>query len=266
MILFKRIIPIFLPLLVFVLLEVPLFKPSLVFYVVPSLIISVVFFTSGLLPRSSKKQLEIPGFSRSTMVSKIIILSNPLLLVLCSLFFLIFLENQWLHHLIVFAVSTILVIYLEDVFIYSFRPHKYQIYSLENISNYLSLITAFFFYSGLYSLSIFLKVETFILFFGLMAVTFVLFLQNISIYGIFLSQSWRHILVSILICAEVFWALGFLPSSFYVNGLILTSVFYITLNINRLYLIGEFKKRAVRRYLIIGLVVILLTFGTARWT
>ena len=75
-----------------------------------------------------------------------------------------------------------------------------------------------------------------------------------------------YLIIANIIILEFFWALSFLPNNFYVNGIILTIIFYIIWGILRIKLLEQINNKIVWRYLIIGFVLLLFTIITSPWT
>ncbi|MFA7662802.1 MAG: hypothetical protein WCX88_02695, partial [Patescibacteria group bacterium] len=64
------------------------------------------------------------------------------------------------------------------------------------------------------------------------------------------------IVISALVMAELYLVLAFLPTGFYVNGIILTVVYYLLAEISRLYLLEKLTSRIINKMVVIsGLVL-----------
>lgn len=266
MILAKRFVSIISALLVFISFEILfLGKPSWLFVMIP-VFLAIIFLSVFLLVPKINREAKSWGLKiYNVTTSRWDILISPFALVFSSLFFIIFLDNVWLKHLLALFTAFLLFVFLEDVFYYFFRVTKYQVYSLENISSYVNLASAFFFYSGAYGLSIFLKTDSWILALAVGLITFLISYQTMKINGLNWRSSWLYILIIVIICLEVFWALGFWPTSFYVNGLILATVYYIVLNLMSFKIFNRLEKKMIIRYLTVGSLVLIIILGTARW-
>ncbi|MFH0818630.1 MAG: hypothetical protein V1898_01415 [Patescibacteria group bacterium] len=68
-----------------------------------------------------------------------------------------------------------------------------------------------------------------------------------------------------LIMGELFWALKFWPADFYVNGIFLTIVFYVLINITKHVILQTINKKIIIKYLILSAIVLALVFTTAKW-
>ncbi len=96
-------------------------------------------------------------------------------------------------------------------------------------------------------------------------ITGVLFYQAIWINKITWLKSWSYILINSLVIAEFFLVISFLPTSFYVNGIILATVYYFILGLSRSYLLDKFEKKIIKKYIAVVLIVLIIVLGTARW-
>jgi hypothetical protein len=251
---FNRLIPIVSPLLIFSGLELFFLKPHYVYL--------ISFFLLLLVGAATWKIL---GKGLSTGGARWLYLLTPIALLLGGILFLLFLERAWAKHLLALSLSFFLGIFWENIFVYIYQHEKYQINSLENISNYLNLISMFLFNSSLFGFFIFLNLPFWQLSLVALAFTFILTFQTIWVNKIKPKAAWLSIVIICLIVFEIFWAVSFLPTAFYVNGLLIATIFYLTNNLMRLHLLGSLNKKVVRRYLLLCGAAIALVLGTAKW-
>ncbi|MFZ5364963.1 MAG: hypothetical protein ACOZBH_02050 [Patescibacteria group bacterium] len=176
-----------------------------------------------------------------------------------------FLERSWARHLLALSLSFFCGVFLENIFIYIYQHEKYQTNSLENVSNYLNLAAMFLFSSSLFGFSIFLNIALWQLSLISFVFTFALTFQTIWINKINIRSAPLHIFVICLILFELFWAVSFLPTAFYVNGLIIAISFYFINNLMRLHLLNSLNKKIIRRYLILCGLTIFFVLLTAQW-
>lgn len=79
-------------------------------------------------------------------------------------------------------------------------------------------------------------------------------------------RAWFFALILGLIFAEIFFIINLLPTSFYVNGLILTLVYFNIKNTSQRYLLNDLVvKRDIVKYLIINILILALILGTAQY-
>ena len=182
-----------------------------------------------------------------------------------TLLLLFFTEGIVFHQLII-AVSVISqLIYLTTIFYYYYRTEKYNVHSLQNISSYLNISAMFAISAAAFSATLYINWPNWLLALVILILVWLMSLQMIQINLMEYRRHWIQAVVIAILCAQVFWVVGFLPSGVYVNALIVTTVLYVVLNISRYYLIDRLARAVWMRYFIVGLSVLLLALITARW-
>lgn len=251
----NRLIPILTPLIIFGGLELFFWKPHLIYFIILSLIIIL-----------SAATWLIIGKGLVTVRARWLYLLTPILFLTSNILFILFLESAWVKHFLALVIAIFIAIFLENIFTYIYQHEKYQINSLENISNYLNLTSIFLFNSALFGFLIFLNIALWQLALISLAVSFILTFQTIWVNKIALETAWPHVLILCLILFEIFWTASFLPTAFYVNGLIIATAFYFMNNLMRLHLLRRLNKKVIRRYFVLCVSVIILILVTAKWT
>lgn len=251
---FNRLIPIATALVIFACLEFLFYQPRLIYFVALFLIIFLIAAT-----------WKIIGKGLATVRARWLYLLTPLSFLLGGILFILFLEQPWAKHLLAAAIAAPIAIFLENIFTYIWDHEKYQINSLENISNYLNLTSIFFLSSSFFGFFIFLNIPLWQLSLISLLVFFLLTLQTIWVNKIAPETAWTHIFVICLILFELFWTVSFLPTAFYVNGLMLAAAFYLMNNLMRLHLLNALNKIVIKRYLLLFGTIIVFILATARW-
>lgn len=276
--LITRLIPTGAPVLNLICLEIILAKPRSVWFLGPFL--AVLIFYSVLLLSGSKLNKRFWRF-----------LISPFLFILSSLLFFIFLvlASSFFKQVLILLVSLVLFIVLENIYQFFYERLGFFNYSLENIFNYLNLLTIFLFFSGVYSASIFLQVPVGLPFAAVVLVAALISYQNLWVLQAlredfkksdhldFLSQkvaylirqnrlkSVVYVLVPTLLLVEAFWVVSFLPTSFYVNSVFLTLTYYEVASLVKARFQERLTKGLVRGYLAIGVLSLVIVLFTARW-
>ncbi len=250
----NRLLPIITPILIFAGLELFFFKPSFIYFIFIFLILIIGGAT-----------WKIIGKGLVDIKVRWLYLLTPLSFLTSSVLFLMFLERPWARHLLALSLAIFCGVFLENIFIYIYQHAKYQAHSLENISNYLNLAAMFLFNASLFGFSVFLNVALWKLSLISLVFTFALTFQTIWINKINLRAAPLQISAICLILFEIFWAVSFLPTAFYVNGLVIAISFYLMNNLMRLHLLGNLNKKIIRRYLIICGFIIFIILLTAQW-
>ena len=253
MVLINKFISILSVIVTFILFELILFFPQL--FLLNAVLILLVIVLTVL-------KLNKWKISRESIIFIII----PLLFLGGGLLFLLFLEKSILRHVIIIILNFLYGIYLDNLFIYLYKTDKYQPYALENISSYISIISAFLIYAAFFGFIIFFKAPVWLLGITTFVTTVVLGYQVVCLNKIELNRSWLFILIYGLLIAELFGVVYFLPVSFYVAGVTLTAMFYLMTNLGRYHLLANLNSQVVRRHLIVGSLVLIIVLITARWT
>ena len=253
MLLLNRILTFLAPVLTFVSFEILFVKPTWIWFLFAAIQV-ILFFIIWQITGRKFRSFQFWNF-----------LITPHLFLATACFFSISLESRFFLHTVAVLSSVVLGIFLEEIFVYFNLPKKYYPYSLENISNYINLLTVFLLFSSLYSLIVFLNFSMWYLSLIVIAFIFLLAYQSTWVNKISFRKAWLFILVITLILTELFSVISFLPTSFYVNAIVLTVCYYIILGLSRFILLEELEKKPLRRYLIIGFIAIVIALLTAQW-
>lgn len=251
----NRLIPIFAPIFIFFGFEIFFLKPTFIYFIVLFLVVALGASTWKIL-----------GKKLITALARWLYLLTPISFLSGGVLFVIFLERPWAKHLLAAAIALFLGIFQRNIFIYIYEHDKYQQNSLENISNYLNLASIFLINSSLFGFFFFLNTPLYVLSLISLTVFFILTFQTIWVNKINIKSAWLHITIICLILFEIFWTVAFLPTAFYVNGLILATSFYLMNNLMRLHLLGNLNKKIIRRYFVLCSLVIILILATAQWS
>ena len=250
----NRLIPIIAPALILAGLELFFLKPQFVYFIFIFLVLVIIGAT-----------WKIIGKSLVNIEARWLYLLTPLSFLTSGVFFLMFLERPWARHLLALSLAIFCGVFLENIFVYIYEHAKYQINSLENVSNYLNLASMFLFNSSLFGFSVFLNIALWKLSLISFVITFALTFQTIWINKINIRAAPIQISVICLVLFELFWAVSFLPTAFYVNGLIIAISFYLMNNLMRLHLLDSLNKKVIRRYFILCSLIIFFILLTAQW-
>jgi len=200
---------------------------------------------------------------------KIFFLITPVSLMGASILASIFLNNSWIKVFFSISIAVIFFLYLENLFLYFRMPAKYQIYSLENISSYINLISVFLISFSFYGLKILLgiRLKWFIILIAIeFFIIFILFCQNLWVNKIPFEEGKKYLLIAILILSEIYLIILFLPSNFYVNGLIFSLAYYVIAGLIRYKLLDKLEKKIVMKYGIISSALFICLLVTTKWT
>lgn len=248
-----RLLPLLIPLLIYVLDEIYFFYPKLI-YVAAVLINLLIFFAVWQFCRASQvdKQwwnyLILPAvMSTAIMAYSVFLSAKPViqLLFVLNLMFLYF--------------------YLRHIYYYLLNPSLYEIFSIENISSYISWLSFFLLSATIYGLESFLNLPIFSLALIMLAATALIVYQIIWANKIEFKRGLPYILISCLILVELCWSISFLPFNYNIAGLCLALCFYVVSGLVKNQLLDKLDATRVKMYLILGSVSLFLILFTARW-
>lgn len=241
------------PALVFVSLEIFLIKPSLIYYLLFLINISI-FFAIYLFSKDGTK---------NEIWWDYIIL--PILFINSIFFYSILFVKSFLLHLIFVIASLFIYFYLKNIYYYIRKSSIYKANTLQNISSYGNFLIMFFAFSSLFGFRSFLNISVILLVSLATPLIFLVIYQVMWANDIKLKQSFIYIMINTLILIELFWAASFLPLSYNSTGLILAICYYILIGITRFNFKGKEGEKKIKFYLIFGLLSILAILLSSNW-
>lgn len=194
-----------------------------------------------------------------------VFLSLPLLLLFSSVFFFFFLESDLIKFGVGIVVTLCIWIYSESVFAFYHLPSSYQAYTLEYLSLTLSLLSAFFFASGMYAMGLFLQLSLWIPAIILGLFSFFSSMMVLWVSKISMQTALRFSIICGICLAQTYVVLSLLPTSFVSNAAGFAVILYLFLGLSRAQALEKLSKTVVLRYLSVAGAMLLLIFLTARW-
>lgn len=249
----NRITPVLSAAVVFILLQQLIMAPKQIYWLT-FLMLAVIVLSLWQLTGRKLKNKKLWQF-----------IITPLLLLASGVLFLSFLEGKFLKQVFLLGLVILNWSFLEVIFLlYHFRA-KYQAHSLENISSHLNLVVIFLTASSFFSLMIFLAFPPWLLVLAFAIFSGLLTDQLIWANGLSLTAGWPYVIVIVLAATEIFWTVSFLPTSVYVNGLIVTIAYYLMTGISRNWLLGIKQAQVIKRYALISIICLTIILVTAKW-
>ncbi|MEA2064927.1 MAG: hypothetical protein U9O66_01350 [Patescibacteria group bacterium] len=260
---------------IFALLEILVSWPKFIWIISFLAFVFIFFFVWKILPKNISTRQGLRN-SRSlifkiTKIAKIFVeeknyffLASPIFLLCGAILFLMFLENDILMHLSILLFSFIFFLFSESLFA-NFYDYQSQSYPLENVLTGINLLALFLIYSHIFLFLALFHFSLWIMLPFLILTTFVSTFQLFYIYKIARKINYFYSIIATIIILEIFWSIMFLPTNFYVNGLILINVYYIIIGMSYFYFTEVLAKARVVRHLLISLIIIILTLATAKW-
>ncbi|MDD5043883.1 MAG: hypothetical protein PHD51_04730 [Patescibacteria group bacterium] len=253
MLIINRFIPFFSCVLLFFTGEFLIFYPSSL----PALAVLSIFFIF-----LSLWQLTGRRFKNTELWNFFI---APFLVFSGWMFFIIFLEEAWLKHALLIVTLIFIFVFLHSLFLFLHRTLSYRAYSLENVSGYFDLFAAWLWYSSFFGLIIFLGLPAGIFLLPVIIIGAAICYQNFWINKIAIGGGWLYLIIINLILAEIFLAVSFLPTTFYVNGLILTVGYFILSGVSKDSIAKRLDSRRLTYYFFIGGAALIICLATAKW-
>lgn len=200
---------------------------------------------------------------------KLFFLITPLLFLLSSFSTFIFFADFFYKLFFSVAVSAVILLYLENLFSYFHTPANYNIYSLENISGYINLISIFFIALSTYGIKVLFGMDLYWIIgmaFLVSGIIGVLNYQLLWINKILNSRANKYLFAAGLILSQIYIIMFFLPGSYYVAGLIFALYYYVLMGIIRYKLLDKLENKIIIKYLSVGILMFFLLLFTAKWT
>ncbi len=195
-----------------------------------------------------------------------VFLGTPSLLLLASLMFFLIIESPPGAWALVISVTLALGLYAENLFAFYHLPSSYQAYSLEFLSLMCYMASAFFYTGSAYMAQIFLELPLWI---PVITTFLIVLLATVAVFWVskigFETGSLFAVTGAVLM-TEAYVAFSMLPTSFVTHAAAFTVLWYVYLGLARAHALEKLTKLVVRRYLLIGCILLGLIFATATWT
>ncbi len=194
-----------------------------------------------------------------------VFLSMPVFLLFSALLFVFFLESDVLKIIVGIVVTISIWLYSESVFTFYHLPSSYQAYTLEFLSLIFSILSAFFFTSGMYAMSLFMQLPVWVPALAIAAFVFFVSIVVLWVSKVAIQVAMRFATVGAICMAQVYIVFSLLPTSFLSNAAGFAVILYTFLGLSRADALDKLSKIVLVRYLSIGAALLLAIFATARW-
>jgi len=189
---------------------------------------------------------------------------SPVCFLLSSLAFLYFQEAVIWQQAIIFGGSLLYWLFINNISNFLYQSKSYLPYSLESVSNYLNLVAIFFTYITCFSFFILTVSRLRWLIILIFLVTLLLTWQSMWINKIHQRFNF-FIFVLPVVITEMYWALHYWPTSFFVCGFILTLIYYIFTTFVKLHHLENLNKKNVIRHLALSSLILIIVLSTTTW-
>lgn len=190
----------------------------------------------------------------------------PIFFSAAGMVFLLFSTQDFTYHAVAVLGAAALYLLLRQYLIYFNFPFKYQPYSLESLTFYISLLLVYFLFSSGFAGMTLLKLNFGFLLLVIVPILGLVCYQFFWIHKINFDKSWLLGLIILIIEVELLLAVSYLPTSYYVNAFILTVGSYLMLGLGKLFLLGALNKKNLTGYLFVGAISLIIILLTAQWT
>lgn len=179
---------------------------------------------------------------------------------------LLFSVSPIFFHLLALGVGLALYLLLKQYFTFFYLPFKYQPYSLESLTFYISLILFYFLFSGFFASLTLLKFNVILALIIALPIVGLVLYQFFWVHKIIWPTSSLFVIVMALIILESALVVSYLPIGYYVSAFVITTLSYVMLGIGRAYLQNVLDKKIVAGYLSVAGIMVLLVLISARWS
>lgn len=248
-----RFIPLLAPLLAFLFSEIIYFWPKAIYMALTSVILMFFLASVALIKRSGNRD---KWWNISIL---------PMYFYIGIMVFITMVPNKFIIQLLFLLNLFFQYFYFRTVYNYLVKTEAYQDYSLENISSYGNFLGIYFISSAIYGLQSFLGASVWQVMLTMLLVVGLAIYQVFWANGINFKAGFFYILLLCLVLIEIAWTATFLPSSFYILGLLFSICYYMLIGLTRFYLLQKLDNKIIKLYLIYGFSSILVVLLTARW-
>lgn len=194
-----------------------------------------------------------------------VFLGTPCLLLLSGLMFFSIIEAEVAQWLLAVTVTVALGLYTENLFSFYHLPSAYQAYSLEFMSLMNYFVSAFFFTGSAYMAQIFLELPLWV---ALIATFIMVLLATAAVFWVSKIGFETGIIFAFtgaVLMTEVYASLAMLPTGFVTLAAAFVVLWYVYLGLARAHVLEKLTPSVVRRYVLLGVFMLAVIFGTSSW-
>lgn len=180
--------------------------------------------------------------------------------------FLLFSVSAMFFHLMVLAIALALYALLKQYFTFFYFPFKYQPYSLESLTFYISLFLLYFMFAGVFASMTLLKFNAALALIVALPIVGLVLYQLFWVHKIIWRASWPFVAVVCLILFEAAIVLSYLPIGYYVSAFIEVLLAYVMLGTSRAFLQNMLNRKLVISYLLVASIMAIIVLFSARWS
>lgn len=174
-------------------------------------------------------------------------------------------SNSWLVQLLFVVLLIFLFNYFKNLYYFWHRQDLYQEEDSNIINAYGGFLVVFLAAADLYGLQSLLGLTVWPMFLIFSLIVLAIVYLNINLNNLNKKTIWSFTIINTFLITEMALVFIFLPLSYNISALSIGIVYYLIVNLTRLYLQQALTPKKIKLYLIIsyaGLAILLLT---ARW-
>jgi hypothetical protein len=195
-----------------------------------------------------------------------VFLGTPCLLLISAVMFFLIVESTVGAWALAVAVTLAVSLYAENLFAFYHLPSMYQAYSLEYLSLMCYVTSAFFFTGSAYMAQLFLELPLWV---PAITIFIIVLLATVAVFWVSKIGFETGVLFAItgaILMTEVYVALSMLPTSFVTQAAAFSVLWYVYLGLARAQVLEKITPVVIRRYVLLGSLLLAIIFGTASWT
>lgn len=143
--------------------------------------------------------------------------------------------------------------------------HPEQPNNMLALSSNFSFLSWFFLLSAVYGLQLFLNLSYWILVLVLIVLSLVTTHQYLWVNNLKGKDNYIFVFLSAFIVAQLAWSIYFLPFDYNSLGMMMALIYYVFLNLIRLYLNHNWNRKNLKSLLVFSGVIMLLILLTLKW-
>lgn len=196
-----------------------------------------------------------------------VLIGTPLFLLLSATAAFLFLESSLLRLGLGVIVGFFLFFYSEHLFGFVHLPVLYQPHALQNLTIVLHVLGTFFLAAAGFAMLLFVPFIPLLV----IVLLFAPYLFLAISMSLWMGKAPREVIrrfaiVGTCLFVEFFIALSYLPTTYTTNAAVLAIFLYLFLGMSRAHVQARLTKRLLRRYLGLGLAMLLFIILSAEWT
>ena len=189
----------------------------------------------------------------------------PLSFLISMAVFISLQANGLFIQLLFLVLATFIFNYFKNLYYFWNRPDLYKEEHYSTIRAYGSLLVVFFAAADLYGLQSLLSLTVWPIFLVFVAVIGAVAYLNLNLEGLDKKTIWQFTLLITWLLIEMAWVFIFLPLNYNVAALSVCIVYYLFINLARLYLQKALTTKKIKLYLILSYAGLAILLFTARW-